>query len=63
QIKKEPGETNFLGLFCESLFRDNVLVCGGMSTKFVIVPLQPGRLSNHFDRQTPTLSFSKKVPN
>ena len=33
--KKEPGETNFLGLFCESLFRDNVLVCGGTSTRYL----------------------------
>ena len=37
RVKKEPGETKFLGLLWESLFRDNVLVCGGTSTIIVIV--------------------------
>ena len=74
KIKKEPGETNFLGLFCESLFRDNALVCGGMCTKFVIAPNKtvvcpailaianiPNRVSKNFSKNNK--NPAKQAPN
>ena len=33
--EKEPGETNFLGLLWESLFRDNALVLRGTSSWYL----------------------------
>ena len=35
EMKKEPGETNFLGLLWESIFRDNALVLRGTSSEYL----------------------------
>ena len=60
-MKKEPGETNFLGLLWESFFRDNVLVLRGTSSRDVIVLFKTVSLSDDFDNRARGKSFLPKV--
>ena len=62
-MKKEPGETNFLGLLWEPFFRDNVLVLRGTSSRDVIVLFKTASLSDDFGVRTHSKSFSKKFKN
>ena len=60
-MKKEPGETNFLGLLWESFFRDNVLVLRGTSSRDVIVLPKTTSLSHDFVRPSSSNYFLKKA--
>lgn len=68
EIKKEPGETKFLGLLWESFFRDNVLVCGGQAhvSYLIMEATSAAKSSSAFSMPSPVANrvkaFTVMVP-